>query len=185
MPKPSKKPVILRAAAQVVQERGVLHLTLEAVAEKAGISKGGLLYHFPSKEALVEGMVHHISETYQTETAKYVSEDEHEQGKWTRAYISETFRQSTEEKDMNAGMLAAVGINPELMAPIQEAYQKWRERIETDGLNKTDATIALLAADGLWLSQLFGLAPLDEDEREEVFRRLMEQTLSSEHEKTE
>ena len=31
--------------------------TLDAVAAAADVSKGGLLYHFPSKDALVEGML--------------------------------------------------------------------------------------------------------------------------------
>jgi AcrR family transcriptional regulator len=40
---------ILRAANLVVVEEGVSRMTLEAVAREAGVSKGGLLYHFPSK----------------------------------------------------------------------------------------------------------------------------------------
>ena len=32
-------------------------LTLEAVAERAGLSKGGLLYNFPNKEALLQAMI--------------------------------------------------------------------------------------------------------------------------------
>jgi AcrR family transcriptional regulator len=43
--------------AQVVQARGAGSLTLEAVADVAGVSKGGLLYHFPTKDALIDGMV--------------------------------------------------------------------------------------------------------------------------------
>ena len=41
---------ILEAAERVVTEAGAAHLTLDAVAGKAGVSKGGLLYHFPSKK---------------------------------------------------------------------------------------------------------------------------------------
>lgn len=52
-----KKKSILNAAADIVKEEGVAKLTLEAVAKKAGLSKGGLLYHYSSKEALIKGMV--------------------------------------------------------------------------------------------------------------------------------
>src|SRR5215469_14026355 len=48
---------LLDAAERVVAESGATHLTLDAVAKSAGVSKGGLLYHFPSKEALLEGML--------------------------------------------------------------------------------------------------------------------------------
>ena len=40
-----------------MQCKGVAKLTLEAVAKEAGVSKGGLLYHFSNKEALIEGMI--------------------------------------------------------------------------------------------------------------------------------
>jgi AcrR family transcriptional regulator len=44
---------ILQAAERVVTEVGAARLTLDLVAQEADVSKGGLLYHFPSKEALL------------------------------------------------------------------------------------------------------------------------------------
>ena len=49
----SSREKILDAAAELVTEIGAGRLTLEAVAEKAGLSKGGLLYNFPTKEAAI------------------------------------------------------------------------------------------------------------------------------------
>ena len=48
---------ILDAAERLVVQTGASHLTLDGVAQSAGVSKGGLLYHFPTKEALLEGMI--------------------------------------------------------------------------------------------------------------------------------
>ena len=56
---------ILAAASQIVQCKGVAKLTLEAVAKEAGVSKGGLLYHFSNKEALIEGMIVRGVEDYE------------------------------------------------------------------------------------------------------------------------
>jgi len=56
----SKRSVILEAAARRVAQSGAAHLTIDAVAKEAGISKGGLLYHFPSKEALLVGMLEQL-----------------------------------------------------------------------------------------------------------------------------
>ncbi|MGR3618427.1 MAG: TetR/AcrR family transcriptional regulator [Roseovarius sp.] len=47
---------LLDATEAVVLEMGATRLTFDAVAERAGVSKGGLLYSFPTKEALMEGM---------------------------------------------------------------------------------------------------------------------------------
>ena len=56
----SSREKILDAAAELVSEIGSGRLTLDAVAERAGLSKGGLLYNFPTKEALLQGMIQRL-----------------------------------------------------------------------------------------------------------------------------
>lgn len=173
MPKSDTRLTILKTASQLVQSEGILKLTLEAVAKRAGVSKGGLLYHFPSKEDLIKGMVVDLIKDYINGIKNGVKQNPVEKGKWTRSYINETFNQGIPNQEMNSGLLAAVAYKPELLEPLQEAYSNWRENIENDGLKKTDATILQLAVDGLWFSELFGLATLSDEERSNVFHRLM------------
>ena len=56
-PRPStahvRRPAILTAAAEVISERGVQHTRIRDVAERAGTSAPGVLYWFPSKDALL------------------------------------------------------------------------------------------------------------------------------------
>ena len=47
---------IIHAAFALIRREGVARLTIEAVAQEAGLSKGGVLYHFRSKEALIQAM---------------------------------------------------------------------------------------------------------------------------------
>lgn len=59
---PSALPVqqrerLFHAALAVALERGFGHVTMDAVARRAGVSKGGLLYHFPSKTHLVRALL--------------------------------------------------------------------------------------------------------------------------------
>jgi AcrR family transcriptional regulator len=56
-PRVSSYDAIIDAAGAVVVEAGASHMTLDAVAAKAGVSKGGLLHHFPTKVALLEAMI--------------------------------------------------------------------------------------------------------------------------------
>ena len=44
---------IVRAALEVIAERGYRGTSLAAVAERVGLTQQGLLHHFPSKEALL------------------------------------------------------------------------------------------------------------------------------------
>jgi AcrR family transcriptional regulator len=63
----SSRERILDAAAELVRELGAAKLTLDAVAERAELSKGGLLYNFPSKDALLQGMLERIIEAARVE----------------------------------------------------------------------------------------------------------------------
>jgi len=54
--KPRVREAILDAAEAVVMAAGAAHLTLERWPTAPG-EQGGLLYNFPTKDALVEGMI--------------------------------------------------------------------------------------------------------------------------------
>jgi AcrR family transcriptional regulator len=77
---------ILTAAERVVLRSGVLGLTLEAVAREAKLSKGGLLYHFATKEALVQAMLERLIQHYEREIAQQ-QQDDAAPGHWTRACL--------------------------------------------------------------------------------------------------
>jgi len=53
---------ILDSFVRIVCEDGERVATLDAVAARAGVSKGGLLYHFGSKAALVTGLCERLSD---------------------------------------------------------------------------------------------------------------------------
>ncbi|WP_295118856.1 TetR/AcrR family transcriptional regulator [uncultured Leifsonia sp.] len=56
-PARSARDRILDAFEDLLAEQSERAATLEAVAARAGVSKGGLLYHFASKDALVDGVL--------------------------------------------------------------------------------------------------------------------------------
>lgn len=53
---------ILVAYEDLLIESGERGATLDAVAARAGVSKGGLLYHFGSKDALTAGLIERLME---------------------------------------------------------------------------------------------------------------------------
>ncbi|MCA4133799.1 TetR/AcrR family transcriptional regulator [Arthrobacter sp. M4] len=55
--KPVAKDAVLDAFEALLIEVGERAATLDAVARRAGVSKGGLLYHFPNKEALIGALL--------------------------------------------------------------------------------------------------------------------------------
>lgn len=51
--KPVAREAVLDAFESLLIAEGERAATLDAVAKRAGVSKGGLLYHFPNKEAMI------------------------------------------------------------------------------------------------------------------------------------
>lgn len=82
---------ILAAARTVLFKSGVGAMTLEAVAAEAGMSKTGLYYYFPSKDALVFELVHATLDRH-ARAVHDVVEETKDGGDALRAIIGETVR---------------------------------------------------------------------------------------------
>src|SRR5215510_8019003 len=85
---------LLDAAATLVLKRGTTALTLEAVAESAHVSKGGLLYYFDSKNSLLEALADYLAEQLQIEV-----EREAQGGSLAKAYLQVVARMGQLPKD--------------------------------------------------------------------------------------
>lgn len=166
---------ILQAAARIITTEGVLTLTLAAVAKEANISKGGLLYHFPNKNALMNGMTDYLIQNFSNRVVYAANEDSCEKGKWTRAYTTTTFKQLDSELEMNVAFLGAVAIDPQLLKPVSEHFQALQTHIENDQIDLIVSTIIRLAVDGIYFNNLYGMS-LKEDVREKVLNYLISLT---------
>jgi len=168
---PTTKDRIVEAAEEVVLRDGVARLTLQAAATEAGLSKGGVLYHFPTRDALVAGMVDKIIAEFERDIERHLDGDDGP-GSFSRAYLRATMepgspRQNRQDR-LGAAVIAASAAQPALLAPLQQAADRWQARLEDDGLDPTVATTLRLACDGLWLCDLFGLAAPSADLRASV-----------------
>jgi AcrR family transcriptional regulator len=162
MPPARTRDRLLDAAGAVVMRDGAQALTLDAVAEEAEVSKGGLLYHFKSKRDLVEGMVERW-------LAEFEREMRDEDDDFVRGYIKASGPAGNE-----LGMLAALVADPSLLVAVRKQYGIWQDRVEREGSDPVDATVARLAADGLWLAELLGMGPPTGELRERVLQRLLD-----------
>jgi AcrR family transcriptional regulator len=60
--KPVAREAVLDAFESLLIEVGERAATLDAVARRAGVSKGGLLYHFPNKEAMISALLERMDQ---------------------------------------------------------------------------------------------------------------------------
>lgn len=159
---------IIQAANDVAVRDGVINLTLDAVAKEAGLSKGGLLYHFPTKEALVAALVDHFARHFENTIDDAQHAASPGAGTFTRSFIEATFEAFPMPRGVHAGLLTAILLNPELLEDFRAKFTRWHEQIQDDGLDPTMASLLRYAADGIWASELLGLAPPSDELRQQL-----------------
>lgn len=185
MPDPKKsksrsttREAILRAASQVIVDKGIDALTLGAVAHAAGVSKGGLLYHFPNKEALVAGMINYLIDEFEAVLQQEFDHDDAlgTPGQWIRAYVRASIRFNRQTLALLMNLASAVTTNPAFMEPAQAYEKRWQERLEASGIDPIRATIIQLACDGLWFAESFEIGQPSEPLRTQVIEALLAMT---------
>lgn len=160
---PDARTRILDAVERIVQARGVSGLTLEAAAREAGVSKGGLLYHFASKEALLAGLMQRLADFAATEFAANVARQPEGPGRVARAFVAWAFGEADcspgqDHHDRVAAVfLAAFHHDPALLDPMREVLARMKAALLQDGIPQGAAMTVLTATDGLFMAHLFGL----------------------------
>jgi AcrR family transcriptional regulator len=165
---------ILEAAATLVATAGVDALTFDGLAEATGISKGGILYHFPSKHDLLHSLVAESVDRFEELWDSFVKRDKVVPGRQARAYLNAyvSVSRARTVTNLNFALLAAAASDPSVMKPYVEAYERWQARLADDGIDEATATVLRLVSDGLWATDLFRLPRLDDRLLKEIVERL-------------
>ena len=171
---------ILDCAERIALRDGVARLTIDAVAAEAGLSKGGVLYNFPSKESLIRGMVARLIGQTEAEMARLVKDDAEPKGRMLRAWLGVSFPEhGTAPAHVNqvaAVLLTAILTDPALLEPAREHFRQTLERLEQDGVDPAVMHIVRLATDGLWLADCLGMPGPAPEVRRAVIERMYEMT---------
>lgn len=164
---------LLDAAVRVIDRDTLQGFTLEAVAQEAGVSKGGLFYHFESKQALVRGMLDAAFEAFERRIGELY---EAVPGGYVKAFVLATIEAATSPQHLQTktALCAAVASHPELLSPYAQRSQQWQSRLEQDGTLPARATVARLAADGLFFMNLFGSREVFAPQQEALVSLLMD-----------
>lgn len=141
---------LLDAALQLGYEKGMAGVTVQAVADRAGVTKGGLFHHFASKEALLEGLFLDIIAQTDAEIDRLMAEDSEKRGSFTRAYIRVMLRSGDFTGDQQwAGLSASFMADPS----INRHWLDWiasRQALHADTDGDPRLQIIRYAVDGAW-----------------------------------
>jgi AcrR family transcriptional regulator len=164
---------IVDAAEKVVIKIGAAHMTLDAVAEKASVSKGGLLYHFSSKETLLKAMLERRMQRFKEAQEKKCAEFENGPTREIKAHILSTLGRDRKTDRIGASILAAIAYNPKLLDPARKDYRRRLDKLIPAELRFERAAVIVLAVEGLRLLELLSLSPFNERQRKKVTEELL------------
>ena|SRR5579871_4476732 len=163
---------ILAAAIAIAKESGPGRLSLDAIARRAGISKGGLLYHFPKKDALMRALVeHHLAGV--EAAADEARNTPHRPNGVACAFVQAYRDKAACQPPRPSGVLAALAENPHLLEPVRAHLVRIVDRIRSSAVDLDVSLIAFLAVEGLKALDLFEADPLTTEERERVLGDLV------------
>lgn len=152
---------ILDALEALLLEGGSSAATIEAVASRAGLSKGGLLYHFGSKEALYEGFLTRLREGARADADSIRRAPE--------GYVAAYLDVSTVANDPSTrSILAAlrlVGVQEvDVESALADSHEYWYAALTEEIKDPVVARLVQLVGDGLYLHALTGSRPYEADE---------------------
>jgi AcrR family transcriptional regulator len=168
---------VLKAAAQVITRLGVKAFTIEAVAQEAGLTKGGVLHHFPSKVDLINGLIDQVIEAFKTHLIEELkAEPEGQPGRWLRAYLRTVFAVDYDDKNLIPAIAAAVASDHQILVRIRRSFEDSQLAAVQDGIDPIQATIIRLAVDGIVFARSLNIDVLDQETSRKTYEELFRLT---------
>lgn len=164
---------VIQAALALIARDGPGRLTLDAIARESGISKGGLMHQFRTKEAVLKALLEHQAEYFADFSRAYMAEHAAKQAQPHLAAQIATLREALAEPHSVAfAIFGAVAQEPSLLSITRESDAKMIEAVKAEAADPDMAMLRWAAARGLAVTSLLGFCPLTGEERERLFDRL-------------
>lgn len=172
MPRPSQRDRILDAYTDLVVTSGPETVTLDAVATAAGVSKGGLLYHFGSREALLDGLLERARELNDADLAAARAAAEGVARYYLRTSVDDPAAASPVFR-ATVALIKLSTTEPRAAEATRRCLAGWRAELAEELGDPFTADLVATLGDGMYLRAIVGdpspgLAPAIE----EVLRRL-------------
>lgn len=146
---PRARESVLDAFEAILIDEGERAATMDATARAAGVSKGGLLYHFGSKDALESGVIDRLDALVTDDiTAMTTAVD---------GPIAYFLRTSVMENDpLDRAILAtsrlAQGGNVSASAALRLVRERWGDALRPHTRNAAALDLVMLVSDGLYFN---------------------------------
>ena len=144
---PAAREAVLDAFERILIDGGERAATLEATARTAGVSKGGLLYHFASRDALVDAVLARFVELVDADIEQLENAPEGPVAYYVRSSVA--VGHPLDRAGVAATRLAQAGSAPAVHA-IRAVRQRWLDAVRRAVADPTVALAITLIGDGLY-----------------------------------
>lgn len=172
VPRKQAREKILSAAEELARVAGPGNLSLDAVAARAGVSKGGLLYHFPTKAKLLEALVEQFLASFDQALREREGASAGAPDSLIRAYLDILVGEHLCHQPPPSGLLAALGEDPGFLAPVRRFDRQFLDRMKANASDPVMALIVYLTLHGIKSMQLLNIETIDGEEFDSVIARL-------------
>ena len=159
---------LIDAAEAIVTELGVGELTLERVAARAGVTKGGLIYHYKTRDALLQALVERLTGKIEERSCARAATRGNTIEGLLLALIEDAFAMSHEEKTLMANLLAAVSTHPNQLGPVRRMYERINGALADAGEHAGTALMISCALDGLLFMELLDIQHFSAEQRRQM-----------------
>ena len=166
---------LLDEAARITLEQGLSKVTFQAVADAVGVTKGGVMHHFATKDALILEVFYDSMTKFEAEVNAAMAKDPVSYGSFTRAYIDATISLGEKgQAEFNSQATLYVLMLGDRM--LRERWAEWsNEQLKKYAATDNSETLCMvrLVADGIWLSDFSGI---DISDKTSIRERLINMT---------
>lgn len=164
MVRESKRTVILEAAVRVIESDGITAVAFDSIAAATDITRGGIIYHFPSRDDLIGAIHQHLANRWEQQ-------------------LEMTCGKPADQATLNERLIAYIrsAAVPATRAELQmilDSHHTEHQKIWDAVLNRwtgrnhqreaaVDQTtqLALLATNGLWVDEVLDSQPIPSSQR--------------------
>lgn len=169
---PHARSAVLAAAEALVREIGAANLTYDELVRRSGITRGGITYHFPTKDALIAAIVDNDLQQWR-ECVQQKRESLSGRMADLKAYVMSSSEPDEQTNRLCAGLLSVAAGSSTLNEPWKNYYANHHREVTRRSPDPVAAAIVTLATEGLFWQETLGLSPLNGRERQQVVKRLL------------
>jgi AcrR family transcriptional regulator len=168
---------VIQSALAIIVRDGPHRLTLDAIARESGISKGGVMHQFPTKEAVLKALLAHQTDHFNDVSQRYLEEHGASHTQPLLAARIATSRDAIADTHSVAfAILAAAAQSPGLLSIERDDDEQSLREIRAEAADPDLALLRCFAARGMVLSTLLGLNTFSDEERDRLFDRLLDES---------